>query len=233
MKHGKAVCDVLAWWNSGRINASSIEVYLAWFEKAHSKSLTTGHRYHVIMETTTDDPTASRSGFLILVGVAIVGALIAILAYQSRSTADPDTQISAVEIAPDFTVQLFDGSTFNLVQHFETDGRPVVLNLWASWCAPCRAEMPDFDAFQSEQPGILVLGIAVSDREELARALAEELGVSYTLGFDAAETVAAAYPPLGMPSTWFIGQDRTIQKQVTGQISLATLRELSAGSFGF
>ncbi|MDH5422656.1 MAG: TlpA family protein disulfide reductase [Acidimicrobiia bacterium] len=185
------------------------------------------------MESNPTDPAPSRTGILLLVTVAIIGALVAIAAFSDRADPAPSTDVAAPDLAPDFTVDLFDGSTFNLVDHLENDGRPVVLNLWASWCGPCRAEMPDFDTFQSEQPGILVIGVAVSDREDLARALADELGVSYLLGFDATETVAAAYPPLGMPSTWFIGEDRTVRKQVTGQISLATLRELAAGSFGF
>jgi thiol-disulfide isomerase/thioredoxin len=187
----------------------------------------------MFMEPTPTDPAPSRTGILILATVAIIGALIAIAAFSGRADPSPTAQVAAPELAPDFTVDLLDGSTFNLVDHLETDGRPVILNLWASWCAPCRAEMPDFDTFQSEQPGIVVIGVAVSDREDLARTLADELGVSYLLGFDATETVAAAYPPVGMPATWFIGEDRTIRKQVTGQISLATLRELAAGSFGF
>ncbi len=219
--------------NTRRIYACPLWVYFSRLKETHHKSLTTHPRYHVFMEPTPTDPAPSRTGILILVTAAIIGALIAIAAFSSRADPSPTAQVAAADLAPDFTVDLLDGSTFNLVDHLDNDGRPVILNLWASWCAPCRAEMPDFDRFQAEQPGILVIGVAVSDREDLARALADELGVSYPLGFDATETVAAAYPPLGMPSTWFIGEDRTIRKQVTGQISLATLRELAAGSFGF
>jgi len=185
------------------------------------------------MEPNNQKQASNRIGLVLLVAVAVVGAVAAFMAFTNRGESVANGSPTEAPLAPDFTVTLFDGSTFNLAEHLESDGRPVILNLWASWCAPCRAEMPEFDQFQVEQPGIMVIGVAVSDREELARALADELGVSYALGFDAAETVAANYPPLGMPSTWFIGQDGTVKKQVTGQISLETLRELSAGSFGF
>ena len=186
------------------------------------------------MEPGAEKRTTNRIGLVVLMAVAVVGAVAAIMAFTNR--AEPIANVpppSESTLAPDFTVTLFDGSTFHLAEHLATDGRPVILNLWASWCAPCRAEMPDFDQFQVEQPGIMVIGVAVSDQEVPARSLADELGVSYALGFDASETVAASYPPLGMPSTWFIGQDGTVKKQITGQISLEKLRELSAGSFGF
>lgn len=192
------------------------------------------------MKTTPPPPPNQKSnlGFFALILVALIGAAITMVVLSQGSSTDAASGDSEVNesrdpVAPDFTVELFDGTVFNLNEHLETDGRPVVLNLWASWCPPCRAEMPDFDEFQAERPGVLVLGVAVLDEEEKARALAEELDLSYTLGIDLPETVAAAYPPIGMPSTWFIGADGTIKREVTGQISLEQLRELSAGAFGF
>ena len=174
-----------------------------------------------------------RTGLIVIVAAAIVGGLIALGSMGATADSDFAATTTTLPKAPDFTVGLFDGTTFNLADHLANDGRPVILNLWASWCPPCKAEMPDLDQFQAEQPQILVLGIAVADQEASARAVAYELGVSYALGFDAAETVAAAYPPIGMPATWFIGQDGTIRNQVVGQVSLERIRELSAGAFGF
>ena len=174
-----------------------------------------------------------RLGLIVIIAAAVVGSLVALGTIDGAADAAAETTEATVPRAPDFTVGLFDGTTFNLAEHLANDGRPVILNLWASWCPPCKAEMPDFDKFQAEQPQILVLGIAVADQEASARALADELGVSYPLGFDAAETVAAAYPPIGMPATWFIGEDGTIRNQIVGQVSLEQIRELSAGAFGF
>ena len=188
------------------------------------------------------EPTRTKTFALplvVLLAAAIAGAAITLLILANSNdqavAADSDSadSDSGNPTAPDFTVTLFDGTEFNLRNHQETDGRPVVLNLWASWCAPCRAEMPDFEQFQAENPGILILGVAVSDIEADSRALADELGITYALAFDASETVAAAYPPLGMPATFFLSEAGTVERQVFGQISLQQLREHTAGAFGF
>ncbi len=179
------------------------------------------------METSARSSRA-RLGLIVIVAAVVVGGLTAL----GTIGATADSAAEKLPRAPDFTVGLFDGTTFNLAEHLANDGRPVILNLWASWCPPCKAEMPDFDQFQAEQPQVLVLGISVADQEASARALVDELGVTYPLGFDAAETVAAAYPPIGMPATWFIGEDGTIRNQIVGQVSLEQIRELSAAAFG-
>lgn len=134
--------------------------------------------------------------------------------------------------APDFEVDLLDGSTFRLSEHLAADGRPVVLNFWASWCGPCRAEMPDFDRFAQAKPGVLVVGVAVDDAEANARAFAEELGISYTLGIDEDGTIGRHYPYLGLPATWVIGPDGTLRREVIGQVTFEALNEIVAQEFG-
>jgi len=187
----------------------------------------------------SDGPLPRRTGRLTAIFLGVIAIALIAAAMWPGQDSSPLAEAGALGIigsedpAPDFSVRLFDGSTFTLSEHLATDGRPVVLNFWASWCAPCRAEMPDFDAVATEKPGLLVLGVAVQDSEANAREFAEEVGVSYPLGIDSDETVAAAYRYLGLPATWLISSDGTIARQVNGQIDAEALREMVAGSFGF
>lgn len=187
----------------------------------------------------SDGPLPRRTGVLTLIFAGVVAVALIAAAFWPDTAASPIEEAGGLgtpataEAAPDFTVRLLDGTNFTLSDHLESDGRPVVLNFWASWCAPCRAEMPEFDAIAAEKPALLVLGVAVQDTEENARDFAEEIAVSYPLGIDSTETVAAAYPFLGLPATWLIGSDGTISRQVNGQVNAEMLREMIAGSFGF
>ena len=94
-----------------------------------------------------------RWWFPAMFGISLAAAVIAIFAWTQRNDGPPPTdralegsipELSQLgtdapqveDPAPDFTVATFDGDTFSLAEHLATDGRPVVLNLWASWCAP-------------------------------------------------------------------------------------------------
>lgn len=136
------------------------------------------------------------------------------------------------EIAPDFSLSLLDGSDFRLSDHLTTDGRPVVLNLWASWCAPCRAEMPAFDAASKVHTNVFFLGVAVEDDPVAAREFAEEIGVSYALAIDEADRVGRRYSSPGLPSTYFISADGVIARTIFGQVDEDQLGDLIADSFG-
>lgn len=189
--------------------------------------------------TPQEGPLPRRTGRLTLIFVGAVAAALLAATFWSQDDATPLDQaaslgvVSESEVAPDFTVRLLDGTQFTLSEHLAQDGRPVILNFWASWCAPCRAEMPDFDELAAEKPGLLVLGVAVQDTEANAREFAEEIGVSYPLAIDTTETVAASYRYLGLPATWLISADGMIVRQVNGQVNAETLREMVAASFGF
>lgn len=134
--------------------------------------------------------------------------------------------------APDFSVDLFDGGSFSLSNHLADDGRPVLLNLWASWCGPCRAEMPHLDAASKEHTGVFFIGVAVDDTLADAERFAEEIGVTYALAFDEGDRVGRLYPSFGLPATFLIAGDGTLLRTVYGQVSeaqiAALLEELSS-----
>jgi thiol-disulfide isomerase/thioredoxin len=144
-----------------------------------------------------------------VIAVVTVGLIVASQMEAGPAGAEQDQ-------APDFRFEVFDGTTFSLAEHFAEDGRPVVLNFWASWCPPCRAEMPDFDLVAQAHPEIKFIGVAVEDVESNARAFAAEIGVSYLLGFDPAGRAHLTLPYVALPTTWIINGDGVIVHKVQG-----------------
>lgn len=136
------------------------------------------------------------------------------------------------DVAADFSIELLDGSTFRLSDHLADDGRPVFLNLWASWCSPCRAEMPALDAAARNHPEVYFLGVAVDDDPVAAEAFADEIGVTYPLAIDEAERVGRRYPAPGLPATFLISSRGEIVRTIFGQLDEAQIDELLAEAFG-
>ena len=125
------------------------------------------------------------------------------------------------EQAPDFTVELIEGGTFTLS---EVD-KPVLLNFWASWCVPCRTEIPDISAFADANPQIQVIGVAVEDVESAARGFAAEIGASYPLALGTTE-VEDSYPRLGLPVTYVLDENGVVTDIFNGIVNQEVLGEL-------
>jgi len=121
--------------------------------------------------------------------------------------------------APDFTVEIIDGDSFTLS---EWQGQPVVINLWASWCAPCRTEIPDISAFADANPNAVVVGVAVEDSEQSARDFAAEIGASYPLALGTT-AVEDAYPNFGLPVTYIVDEDGVVTQIINGIVDEETL----------
>ena len=180
-------------------------------------------------DLTTGAPLRPRFGRLAgIFLVLVVGGLFTITALQSRAdVADPGTiprGALARQSAPDISIGLLDGTVFSMSEHFATDGRPLVMNLWASWCIPCREEMPDFDAVARANPDVAFVGFAVDDQTVAAREFAAEINVSYPLGIDSERAIAAVYPYIGLPTTYIIDADGIVTRQIQGQVSQAQLQ---------
>ena len=132
------------------------------------------------------------------------------------------TAVAAIgERAPDFTVEVFDGGSFTLSEA----GKPVVLNFWASWCVPCRTEIPDISAFAAANPEIQVVGVAVEDTERSARDFAAEVVASYPLALGTDE-IEDAYPRIGLPATYIIDADGLVTDVFNGIVTEDLLSKL-------
>jgi peroxiredoxin len=118
--------------------------------------------------------------------------------------------------APDFSLERMNGETFTLS---EQKGKVVVLNIWATWCPPCRKEIPDFIEVQEEmrEENVLFVGVSV-DKEgwEVVRPFALEYGINYPLVLDDG-TIRNKYGPLrGVPTTFIINKKGKIEYVTEG-----------------
>jgi cytochrome c biogenesis protein CcmG, thiol:disulfide interchange protein DsbE len=103
------------------------------------------------------------------------------------------------------------------------DGRPTVVNLFASWCAPCEREMPLLLDAATARPDVAWLGVAHADVRLPAEQWVERLGVDIPSVFDPDGTVAEAVGLRGMPTTLFVAADGTVVAQHTGELTEALL----------
>lgn len=132
--------------------------------------------------------------------------------------------------APDVEMTDFDGATLTLDEY---EGKPLVLNFWASWCPPCVAEMPEFEkVFQAVRDEVEFLGVNQRDQHGAAVDLADETGVTYRLALDPQGRVFDAFGGAGMPTTVFIDADGNVVDVVTGQLSVELLAQRIEQSFG-
>ncbi|MBI1796771.1 MAG: TlpA family protein disulfide reductase [Candidatus Eisenbacteria bacterium] len=131
--------------------------------------------------------------------------------------ADPD------RAAPAFAVRGLDGRPFRLADH---RGQPIVLDFWATWCGPCRAEMPHLDALQKRyaREGLVILGLSVDERAVLdVRRFADSLGVAFRMAM-ADEKLLDRYGPIRqIPTTFFINRRGEIVRRTVGYLDAQTL----------
>lgn len=129
--------------------------------------------------------------------------------------------------APEFVVPIIGGGQFDLADHIGGNG-PVVINQWASWCTPCREEIPDISAFADANPNVTVVGVAVEDSESQATAFAEEINATYELALGDPQ-FEDAYPRLGLPVTYVIDSSGTVVEIFNGIVDEEILVELTGG----
>ena len=175
--------------------------------------------------------TRLRFGLIALVAaLALVGA--ACSGSDSESSDTPAAADAALgDPAPDFSVMTLDGSGFTLSEHLEDDGRPLFLNMWASWCPPCKAEMPDINAASESNEDVKFIGVAVNDDSAASTDFAISTGITYTIGFDTDGTVADDYQVRGLPATYIISADGIILERIFGPVTEADIDEKLANWF--
>jgi peroxiredoxin len=152
-----------------------------------------------------------------LLGVALI------LVLGVAACAEPDAEsksgvpegINKGNQALGFTLDSLDGAKVSLSDY---RGNVVLVNFWATWCGPCRAEIPAFEeAYQAHKDeGFVVLGVNEQEAPEAIEPFLAEMGVSYPILLDRQGQVMSEYRVLGMPTSLLLDQDGVIQVRHTG-----------------
>ena len=129
--------------------------------------------------------------------------------------------------ALDFTVQDWEGNMVKLSDFF---GKPIVLNFWASWCPPCKAELPDFDDACKKYDGeVVFLMVNMTDNQmetvEVAKDFIKTYGYDFPVYFDVDYQAAMVYGVRSIPQTYFINAEGEAVATATGMISAAQLEQ--------
>jgi cytochrome c-type biogenesis protein len=136
-------------------------------------------------------------------------------ATPSATTPQPQPGNTAFQPAPDFTLSKLEGQQLRLS---ELRGRVVMLNFWATWCGPCRAEIPELNAMQRDlkEQGLTIIGVDWDDTVEGVREFQQELPQDYTvvLGGEEVQSLFGGIPSL--PTTYIIDRDGRIRQKIIG-----------------
>lgn len=135
----------------------------------------------------------------------LLGALISILAASSLAASD-----LAGQTAPDFALKSASGKNLRLS---EFRGDVVMINFWATWCGPCRQEMPLLDELYSryQRVGFSLLGVNIDDDSRRAMQMVEDLGVNFPVLFDERKEVSKLYEVEAMPVTVLLDREGTVR----------------------
>lgn len=127
--------------------------------------------------------------------------------------------------APDIEVEDADG---NLVKLSDFKGTPVIINLWASWCPPCKSEMPLFDKKSKEYAGkiqFMMINLTAQDEISTAKSFVAESGYTFPVFYDTNNDAGTKYYTPGIPATFFVNSKGEAVAYITGAINEETLEE--------
>ncbi len=150
------------------------------------------------------------------------------LAESSAGSLPPEqsSQEQEAVAAPDFTAYDGDGNEVKLSQYF---GKPIVLNFWASWCPPCKSEMPHFNKVYGEmQDEVLFLMVDLVDgrqeTQEKGQKYIDDNGFTFLVLFDLDQNAAYTYGIRSIPTTLFIDKEGNVAAGLQGAMDEETLR---------
>ncbi|UOY93232.1 redoxin domain-containing protein [Ectobacillus sp. JY-23] len=147
-----------------------------------------------------------------------------IQAEEAMATAGPEIG----KPAPDFELQALDGSKVKLSA---LKGKKVILNFWATWCPPCKEEMPDMQKYYTAHQNdvvIVAVNYTVSERangQEKVRTFASENGLTFPILLDTQSTVSNTYKVISLPTSYFVDEKGIVRQKYIGPMSEAFMEQ--------
>ncbi|CEI83785.1 thiol-disulfide oxidoreductase ResA [Oceanobacillus oncorhynchi subsp. incaldanensis] len=155
--------------------------------------------------------------------VVLVGAVIFALFSNSK---DEDEIYRAGDAAPDFQLtQVNDAVDEDVTQLSDFEGKGVMLNFWATWCGPCKDEMPYMQELypKYKEKGVEIVAVSLDGTELVIDNFIEDYGLTFAIPHDTNSDVRDLYRIRPMPTTFFINPDGTINEVVQGALTLERL----------
>ncbi|WP_315792384.1 peroxiredoxin family protein [Paenibacillus sp. BIC5C1] len=136
--------------------------------------------------------------------------------------------INQGNIAPDFELNSLDGKIFKLS---DFRGQKVIVNMWATWCPPCRAEMPDmqkfYDKYADENTTVIAINMTTSEKSvDRIPVFLDEFGITFPILLDKQNKIAEIYQVRALPTSYIIDSQGVIQQKVTGPMNYEMMEKL-------
>lgn len=165
---------------------------------------------------------------LSLLTVAVVQAMDKKPESPVNSSAATSSQSNGIQIgdkAPDFQLKTLTGETVKLSS---LKGKKVMLNFWATWCPPCKAEMPVMEQFykQANKKDLVILAVNIDTQNDV-KGFAKKDGITFPILLDTDNTVNTTYGIMSIPTTYFIDRNGVIQNKYTGEMTKDIMQQFT------
>jgi peroxiredoxin len=165
---------------------------------------------------------------LLLIGILLItGTVGYVVTNRPQGTGiGPSPSTGEGGLAPNFTLRALDGTEVSLASY--RDKAVAVVNFWATWCPPCREEIPDLVGFHDDfkDKGVVVLAVNLREPEDHVRDFAKDAQMDFPIVCDFSGDVANAYEVEAIPTTVIVDRSGTIRSRIVGMTSRAELEEI-------
>lgn len=170
------------------------------------------------------------TGIALGITLLVVAGVLFINQDGSGASDQENVGTSLGEVAPDFTGETLDGE---LVTLSELRGKVVLLNVFASWCAPCLLETPHLvEAAGTYGDKLVIVGLNLNERPEAVANYRDEFDVPYPLVMDPEGEILEVYTPIGLPTSWFIDPQGVVSYVHAGAMTIGQIEEAIAEARG-